>query len=113
VTFPRDEIWIDMMQFGTRAADRLCEGSALFRACPPDQSWTSAQPAITVTRRAGRYRVVAAGRVGLGSGRRLGVRKLGDHGGLGQQGVELVEEFGAGGVVEALEFSMCVLDAAG
>ncbi|HET6752840.1 MAG TPA: hypothetical protein VFH23_02670 [Jiangellaceae bacterium] len=38
---------------------------------------------------------------------------LGDLGGLGQQGVELVEEFGAGGVVEPLEFSMCVLDAAG
>jgi hypothetical protein len=38
---------------------------------------------------------------------------LGDLRGLGQQGVELVEEFDAGGVVEALEFSMCVLDAAG
>jgi hypothetical protein len=38
---------------------------------------------------------------------------LDDLRGLGQQGVELVEEFGAGAVVEALEFSMCVLDAAG
>jgi hypothetical protein len=28
VTFPRDEIWIDMIQFDTRTADRLCEGSA-------------------------------------------------------------------------------------
>ena len=37
----------------------------------------------------------------------------GDLGGLGQQGVELVEEFGAGGAVEALEFSMCALDSAG
>jgi hypothetical protein len=38
---------------------------------------------------------------------------LGDLRGLGQQGVELVEEFGACGAVEALEFSMCALDSAG
>jgi hypothetical protein len=34
VTFPRDEIWIDMMQFDTRAADRLWEGSAPLPGVP-------------------------------------------------------------------------------
>jgi hypothetical protein len=34
VTFPRDEIWIDMMQFDRRAADRLWEDSAPLPGVP-------------------------------------------------------------------------------
>jgi hypothetical protein len=34
VTFPRDEIWIDMMQSDTRAADRLWEDSAPLPGVP-------------------------------------------------------------------------------
>jgi hypothetical protein len=50
---------------------------------------------------------------GSGPGDVWAFGNLGDLRGLGQQGVELVEEFGACGAVEALEFSMCALDSAG